>query len=269
MASSSQQQPVIETIGVIGVGAIAEAIVDGLSAGPNPPVISLSPRSAGRSSALAARYPNVVVCADNQSVADACDVLLLTVGPGDVAGVLDDLTIANGRVLISAVAGVSIDEVRAQVGHGVAVVRSIPLPAVRERQGLTALFPEHPIAQALFTQLGDTIQAPNEETFGALSTATATVSAYLQYLSVVARWLAHQGMGIEAADLFVRSTFEGLGSALRDVDEPLRTLSRGHETPHGLNEQVRTTWFDAANQAALTATLDQVLHRVRTSASAE
>ena len=58
--------------GVLGVGALASAIVTGLCEGvADPPAIVLSPRNADTAADLAARFESVSVAADNQAVVDA------------------------------------------------------------------------------------------------------------------------------------------------------------------------------------------------------
>ena len=59
------------TYGVLGVGALASAIVTGLCDGvEDPPDVLLSPRNSATASGLAARFPTVTVAADNQGVVD-------------------------------------------------------------------------------------------------------------------------------------------------------------------------------------------------------
>lgn len=66
------------TYGMIGVGAIASAIVRGLCQGvAQPPSILLSPRNAGVAANLASRFATVTVCPDNQAVLDAADLVTL------------------------------------------------------------------------------------------------------------------------------------------------------------------------------------------------
>ena len=64
--------------GVLGVGALASAIVTGLCDGvADPPVIVLSPRNAEAAAGLAARFDSVSVAADNQAVLDAAELVFV------------------------------------------------------------------------------------------------------------------------------------------------------------------------------------------------
>nr|WP_251092253.1 hypothetical protein [Streptomyces sp. Caat 7-52] len=57
----------------------------------------------------------------------------------------------------------------------------------------------------------------------------------------------------------MRGLFQGVGRALGDGTRSLHRIAGDHETPGGTNERIRTTWFDAANSAALTEALDALL----------
>ncbi|MGW1678451.1 hypothetical protein [Saccharopolyspora sp. NPDC002376] len=50
--------------------------------------------------------------------------------------------------------------------------------------------------------------------------------------------------------------FQSVGRALGDESRTLSQLAAGHETPNGINERIRTIWFDPANANAL----DELLH---------
>ncbi|GAA3828833.1 pyrroline-5-carboxylate reductase [Brevibacterium ammoniilyticum] len=260
------------TIGFIGVGEIASAIVDGLRSeqanGPAPgpatssPVIVLSPRSTDRSAGLAARYEAVEVEQSNQEVIDRSDLIVLSVLPGQVAEVLADLDVPADRTLISAVAGVAVDVLSELLPHGPRIVRVIPLPAVRERRGVTAVFPADETVEALFAELGGTVVAATEVLFSTLSATTATMSAHFAYLEVITDWLITQGWSRTDAEAIVRGQFVGLGSTLAETDTPVSELVAAHETPGGLNAQLRSTWMDDGNRARLAAALTAVLDRV-------
>ncbi len=251
------------SVGFIGVGEIASAIVEGLFGGEGaPPDVYLSPRGADSVAALARRHPEVRVCRDNQSVADAAELVVLAVRPESVDEALSEIRLAPGSVLVSAVAGVSHDMLDSRLGGDVTIVRAIPLPAVRHRAGITATLPAHPDVTTLFNALGGALEMTDPRAFAALSAASATISAHLHYLHCVADWVATQGVPPAEADGYVRSMFAGVGHSMAGQDATLAELVIAHETRGGLNEQLREAWFDPPTQAALVAALDAVLSRV-------
>src|SRR3954454_22697619 len=66
-----------DDLGIVGVGAIAEAIITGLCGEDTLTSIHLSPRSGPRARRLAARYPSVQVADTNQTVVERADIVLL------------------------------------------------------------------------------------------------------------------------------------------------------------------------------------------------
>ncbi len=250
------------SIGIIGVGEIASAIVDGLCALPDHPQFFLSPRNAERSTQLAVAHERVEVCRDNQEVVDSSELIVLSVLPGQVDSVLTGLDIPADRTLVSAVAGVPTTALAAVLDQAPTLVRVIPLPAVRERRGVTAVFPAHPAAEEIFEALGGTVVAEDESQFSTLSAATATMSAHFAYLTGIADWLEAQGWSRADAEHFVRGEFVGLATTLADPSTSLSDLVGAHETPGGLNEMLRSEWMDEDNRGRLARALDHVHDRV-------
>ncbi|WAL39287.1 NAD(P)-binding domain-containing protein [Brevibacterium sp. BRM-1] len=252
-------------LGIIGTGEIAAALVDGLGRGARPTAalrVALSPRGARLSADLAERHAFAHIGASNQAVVDDCDIVLLSVRPDAAREVLTGLTIPDDRVVISAIAATPLERIRQWTGTGPALVRSIPMPAVRSGEGLTAVFPDHPAARALFDRVGSCLVLPDEEAFATLSTASAALSSHFHYLSALAAWLRGAGIDESTAERYVRDLFGAVGPALR-TQAPLERIAADHETPGGLNEQLREQWFDTDNRAALDAALDAVHRRIR------
>ena len=238
-------------LGLVGVGAIAEAIVTGLcEGGANAASIHLSPRSAARTDRLAARYPAVQVADSNQSVVDRADAVLVCVRPQEAADVLADLTFREEQPVISVMAGVPSRQLRPLVAPAEDLVRAIPLPAVARRAGLTAIHPPHELAGSLFGSLGDVIAVDDERAFDALSASTATIAAHLAYLDTISRWLVDRGIPEGDATRYVAEVFSGVSAA----DD--------YATPGGTNEQFVTTLRRAGSLDVVKRALDEVAERL-------
>ena len=247
--------------GFIGVGELAAAIVTGLSADvAEPPAVYLSPR--GRSAELAGRFPNVRVCASNQDVLDNATAIVVAVRPPDGRAVLSELTFEPRHVVISALAGVPLDQLRewtAPAGH---VVRVIPLPQAVSRQSMTVVYPGDTTARELFEQVGGVLVPGDEQTLNAFSAATATFAAHLDYLATIADWLADQGVDRAAATAYTTHIFGQLGQSLAQHTGSLDALTARHMTPGGINEQLMTDLRDDGVPGNVRQALDRVLHRL-------
>lgn len=261
----------MSTIGFIGVGEIASAMVEGLSAGltstDSPDTAAdhrfiLSPRSAERSAALAEKIDAAEVARSNQEVIDRSDLVVLAVLPQQVGDVLGDLVIPAEKTVVSAVAGVATEELAPLLPHDPTFVRIIPLPAVRERKGVTAMFPANSDVEGLLDILGGSVAAKNETMFSTLSAVTATMSAHFAFLQTITAWLVDQGWDQADADHFIRGQFVGLGTTLDQSEAPIADLVAAHETPGGLNEMLNADWMNEDNRAHLENALDRIFERV-------
>ncbi len=252
--------PALGVVGILGVGELGRALVEGLAAEPvQAPEIVLSPRSTRHVAALTATFPQVRAAQENQAVADSSDVLLLAVGPDHWREVVQPLRFRPGCLVVSVMAGVSLTDLQEALPPDVTVVRALPMPSVRERACLTVVFPAHPVVEALFDGLGGALVVEDEGALNVFTTVTATVSTHLDYLATIAAWATRQGRAPDQAEAYVRTLFAGVGLAVGGSALPLAELAAEVETPGGLNHRVRTTWFDGDNDAALGRTLDELL----------
>jgi pyrroline-5-carboxylate reductase len=251
------------TYGVIGVGAIAAAIVTGLCehAQDAPPIV-LSPRNASRAADLASRFPTVRVARSNQDVIDRSSVLLLCIRPQDARSVLPGLTFTERQPIVSMMAGISIEALRELVAPAQNIARAIPLPSVAARDGATPIFPPTQAARTLFDRLGTSIEIPDEPAFEATSASTATIAAHFAYLDAICRWLIAQGVSQSAARRQVAATFAGLGARLRSDEPDFGELARDHATRGGTNEQFLAVLEEARVFEAVDSGLNRVLARL-------
>ncbi|WP_380282858.1 NAD(P)-binding domain-containing protein [Kitasatospora purpeofusca] len=258
----------MQRIGIIGVGEIGRAIVEGLrdgggDGGGASPDVFLSPRGARTAAELSERFERVDVCAGNQEVVDRSEVVVIAVRRQDHHEALAGLTVPEDRTVVNLTAGVSTDGLRRTLATGAAIVGAIPLPAVRERRSVTVTYPSHPVVDALFGRLGGVLPVADQDAFDVFSALTSTLTAHYAYLSTLTSWATDHGIAPDAADHYVRGLFQSVGRSLGDESRPLHRLAADHETPGGSNERIRTTWFDPSNAAALKKALDGLLDDLR------
>ncbi|WP_410599034.1 NAD(P)-binding domain-containing protein [Amycolatopsis sp. lyj-90] len=250
--------------GFIGAGEITAAIVEGLSKDiADPPSIFLSPRSRSVGQELSARFANVTVCDNNQAVVDSATTIILAVRTPIAEEVLRDLTLRPDHVLISALAGVRLEQLREWAAPAGEVVRSIPLPPASRRQSLTAMYPDNAEARTLFDSIGGSVVPDAEKDLEIFSAATATFAAHLDYLGTIAAWMADQGIEDTTATAFTSHIFGQLGQSLLQQNGSLETLVGKHMTPGGLNEHFLTDLRTNGVPDTVRQALDGILTRLR------
>ena len=253
------------TVGFIGVGEIAGAMVEGLRDGAGPSVV-LSPRGRDRVAALQERFADsgrLDVAPSNAGVAARADLVVVSVRPDQLDEALDGVKFRAGQTVVSTLAGVDLATLRAAVGEGPAIVRSVPLPPVARRAGITPVIPAEPAAVDLFDLLGGHMSVADEDQMAAVTVLTGAQTGLLQYVAELCRWAAEHGLEAASAEAFVRSSVAGLAPALQDASTPIGGVIDTFETPGGLNWQLRTEFFDADTTGALEGALDRLHTRVR------
>ncbi|KAB8167812.1 pyrroline-5-carboxylate reductase [Streptomyces sp. 3MP-14] len=254
------EEGIVQSIGIIGVGEIGRAIVEGLrSRGGASPDVFLSPRGARTAAELSERFRGVHRCADNQTVLDRSEVVIIAVRRQDRHKALAGLMVDGDKTVVNLMAGIATDDLRRTLATKAPIVRAIPLPAVRERRSVTVTCPSHPVVDSLFQQLGGVLPVADEDSFNVFSALTGTLTAHYAYLATLTSWAAGHGITPDAADRYVRGLFQNVGRSLGDELRPLHQLAADHETPKGNNERIRNTWFDPANARALKEALDGLL----------
>ncbi|MBB4919819.1 NAD(P)-binding domain-containing protein [Streptosporangium saharense] len=199
----------MKRIGIIGVGEIGRAIVDGLhDQGDGAPEVFLSPRGARTVAELSDRYGTVRVCPDNQTVVDRSEIVIIAVRPQDRHEALAGLAVPDDRVVVNVMSGVGDDDLRRTLTTDAPMVRAIPLPAIRHRRSLTVTYPSHPVADSLFEHLGGTLPVADETAFNVLSAVTGTLTTHYQYLATLTSWATGLGIAEADADRYVRGLFQ-------------------------------------------------------------
>jgi len=252
-------------LGFVGAGAITAAIVKGLNAPEGgTDTILVSPRNADVAAALAAKFSNVTVAADNQAVLDGSDVVIIAVRPQVADEVLPALRFRANHHVISLMAIIPLEKLAALVAPATKIARAIPLPMVADRCGPTPIYPPDPVAAAIFNRLGTVIEAKSIDQFSAFSAATATMAPYYAFAGEIAGWLARHDVPAGDARRYVATVFQGLARvAVNQPEHGFAALATEFATRGGINEQMVAHLKDTGALAAVSDALDAVLRRLR------
>ena len=239
------------SLGFIGIGAIAEAVITGLvDCGRFEGPIVISERSRARSAALAERFPNVKVETDNQAIVDQCEFVFLSVLPDQAREVLMRLNLRKEQSLVSLVAGMELNEIRQLSSPVRNVFRIIPMPPIEFGVGPIPLCPPNERISSLLGCCGEVIEIEDEKKFLAFSVASGMMAMHHGITATLAAWMTNLGLEAEKSSAYASSLFHALATIeTRSTAEQLAALPDESVTVGGLNEQVlrelrEHDWFE-------------------------
>lgn len=180
------------TLGLIGAGAMAEALISGvLKAGlVQPDQVTASDVAPARLQVMQERY-RIHTATDNESVVRSSQVVVLAVKPQVSRDVLVPLVpvLSPDHLLISIVTGVTIDDLQDILDEGVPVIRVVPNTPCLVGEGASALSlgqwatPQHlQVAEALMGAVGLTRVLP-EAYLDAVTALSGSGPAYIYLIT--------------------------------------------------------------------------------------
>lgn len=268
---------IVMKIGIIGIGNIAAALVEGfctpgspsglaaagsanlggpdLTTDPGTLELFLSPRNEARSKALAAQYPRVTRLESNQAVLDRSEIVIISVRPPVAAEVLKSLHFRTDHIVVSLVALLKYADLAALTEPAVAVSRAIPMPAAAKHNCPIALYRPAPVVEKMFSRVGEPLVVDDEPQLHALWTLTGLITPFYDLLAGLSGWAVEHGVAPLTANAYTAHLFQSLAAlAQYDRSSGFSALARHAATPGGLNEQAgREIRESGAHQAWIEA----------------
>lgn len=265
----------METIGFIGSGHMAEALINGiLKAGIYQPdkvyVSDIRPERLGQ---LHQHY-GVQAAADNRQLASHVDVLVLSVKPQVMRAVLEDIreTINDQALVVSIAAGITTSLITSILGD-VAIVRVMPnMPAWIE-EGASALYANKKAAaqvekaQRVLQSVGKAIVVENEDLLDPVTAVSGSGPAYF-FLLMQEMVKAGIEMGLSEKDALslVLQTAKGAALLAEKVAAEGRTpaqLTAEVATPNGTTEAALNVFNAQGFGTTVSAALQRASERSR------
>jgi pyrroline-5-carboxylate reductase len=257
------------TIGIIGAGNMADALVRGLLGRGvvTPDRCIVTNRSNDLRLARFAREWFVVTTRDKARLVRDADVVVLAVKPADLPGVLGEIAphVEGRHVLVSVAAGVALSTIEGVLDRA-AVVRAMPNTSAAVGASVTALCagrladePRLAVARRLFEAVGPVVTVP-ERFFDAVTGVSGSGPAYVYLLAEAMLDAAErEGIAREVALALVSQTVLGAGRMLVETgDDPAvlraRVTSPGGTTMAGVEALVDAGFPAAVARAVARAT---------------
>jgi len=259
-----------KTIGFLGAGSMAEALMRGLIQGGvvRPDQMIVTNRSnRERLETLHRRY-GVRTAGSKAALVTEADVLVLLCKPKDVADLLGEIRpfTSRGQILLSVAAGVSTAFVAGGVAPGVRIVRAMPNTSCQVGESATAIClgegagdEARAVSRAILGAVGRVVEVP-EAQLDAVTGLSGSGPAYV-YLMIEAMVEAGQSVGLpgEVARELAVQTLLGAARTLAETGEDPAELrqkvtSPGGTTMAGLQVLHEAGFADALVRAVARAT---------------
>lgn len=218
-----------QRIGFIGAGNMAEALIRGLVRGNHldaERVMASAPRQE-RLDELAGEY-GIGVTTVNREVAASCSVVVLSVKPQILEGVLREISdsLTANALVVSVAAGVDTATIEQAVAEGVHVVRAMPNTPALVGAGATAIAggkhagpADLATARAVFDAVGITVELAETH----LDAVTGLSGSGPAYIFLILEALADAGVKVglarRNAQRLAAQTVMGSAKMLLDTDE--------------------------------------------------
>lgn len=268
-----------KTIGFLGAGNLAEALIKGLLASKSVSAaqITASDTVASRLAHLAEAY-EIKVCSRNFEVAAASDILFITVKPNDVPSLLKEVApeIGKGTLLISAAAGVTTAAIEealrgAGIGRLPAIIRAMPNTPAIVREGMTGLYAasgasrnDLKLAGAVFGSVGKVAVVDDEDLLNPVTGLSGSGPAYV-FLFMEALTEAGFKAGLSEADSKTLAIQTTLGAArlAMESEKSLSELRKMVSSPGGTTIEGLKKLEEAGFKASVMDAVEAATKRAR------
>lgn len=229
------------SMGFIGAGNMAEAMIKGLKQNDNEAEIRVTNRSnAERLIKLKENYG--VVPADFSQLAERSDVLIIAVKPKDVKSVLlklADYAGIEGKLVISLAAGIPLALIQSYLPR-TAVIRAMPNTSAAALYAMTGLVKgkkareEHlHQAEQVFKAIGKTVWIGENEMNALIALSGSGPAYYYLFTECLIKAGRELGLAEETAEVLAKETVVGVGKMLTESGKSPAGLREAVTSPNG------------------------------------
>ncbi len=263
----------METIGFIGAGNMAEALIKGVINAKlyTPENVFISDIRGDRLKFLCETYP-VVACEENGALAAKVQTVVLSIKPQNMTDALESIkaSIGSEKLVISIAAGIKVDKI-AEVLGDIAIVRVMPNTPALIGQGAGALFanerakPRLKKAVEILSAVGKAVVVDDEDLIDAVTALSGSGPAYYYLLmEEMIKTGVRLGLSDDVAKDLVLQTAKGAGLLAVEADkngESPAVLRKKVTSPGGTTEAALEVFKEGKISELISAAINRAYER--------
>ena len=207
---------------------------------------------------------------DNREAVKRSEVIIIAVEPQQIDGVLAEITPElepGNHIIVSVATGVSIEQIRRQIGAGIAVVRAMPNTAIGVRESMTCIASNEvggsaiEVAESIFDTVGKTLVIDEERMIAATALGACGIAFFLRAIRAASQGGIEIGFHSQNAFTIAAQTARGAATLLLTTgNHPEHEIDRV-TTPRGCTiaglNQMEHEGFSSAMIKGITVSADK------------
>ena len=248
-------------VGILGVGQIAQFILEGLDKAKANYDFILSPRSKKKSEELANKY-NYAIAKSNQDLINRSDKVLICLPASSSEETIRNLIFRENQNILSVMAGVNRSTLLNITESNFVSTAMMPGYANAMCDGLSALYPLDQYWNNFLSHLGPVITLETEQEFKIAATFGALSGVSFVFFQQLIKWYESKGLSNESAKFLVLKTLTGnikvVESSKQNINSIISAVSpEGGITKKMVRELEKTNSFEGWDKA-----LDEILNSI-------
>jgi pyrroline-5-carboxylate reductase len=265
----------VETIGFIGAGNMAEALIKGVINAKlyTPENVFISDIRSERLKFLSEKY-GVVACERNNELAEKAQAVVLSIKPQKMTEALESIkdSVGEEKLVISIAAGIKIDNITAVLGD-IAIIRVMPNTPALIGEGAGAIFANEKAKPMLentleiFSAVGKAVVVEDEDLIDAVTALSGSGPAYYFLLmEEMIKTGTRLGLPDDVAKDLVLQTAKGAGLLAVEADsngESPAVLRQKVTSPGGTTEAALEVFKEGKISELISAAINRAYERSR------
>jgi len=262
-----------QTIGFIGGGNMATSIIGGLISSQVMPAnqIMVFEPSAEKAQSLHEEF-GIVIADNNQHLVSHCDIVVIAVKPQVLETVLRPLASAfqtRQPLIVSIVAGITVDSIEQWLDGTFSVVRVMPNTPALIGEGASGLYAsprvgeqQKDMALSLMNAVGASAWVKSEKDIDSITALSGSGPAYFMlFIKSLIEAGVNAGLDEETAKALAVKTASGSAALINSSDLPLQTLIDNVTSPGGTTEQALLSFHQSDLPTIISKAFDAAKNR--------